>query len=130
MPEKEQRFRLTKFPPEALRSALEIYWVEAGMVGEDDPEGKKKNMFYIPPSEHRARSVTSRRVEVTDDEVWNFDTDDEFYAEYRRDIYEASFGGSGGLHVSFHYPNTNVTVRLAARESVVRVFEVFERYRE
>jgi hypothetical protein len=135
--EKHQRFRLTKFPPEALRAAKQAFWDAQGVGGEDDTERMKTDRFYIPPSTLRGQLAT-RRVDVSDEEGWTFDSDDDFFAEYRQDIRRAGFTQNGvfagsALSITYAYPDTWVSVGLAGlnkREAVVTVFEVLERYRD
>ena len=70
------------------------------------------------------------------DEEWNFDSDEEFLAEYRRaDIDRASYDkfvdphvGEYKFIVTFEHGSTSVMIKAPTRPQIERVFEVFERY--
>jgi predicted nucleotide-binding protein len=106
--EKSRRYDYTKFPPEVLRE---------GRLALASDASKKPNptMFLV----------------YIGRDVWHFDTEEEFFAEYRRqDACQASYLVSfdrGSLHVLF-FPSgaTDVGVTGTGRSEIERVFEIFE----
>jgi predicted nucleotide-binding protein len=70
------------------------------------------------------------------DEEWNFDSDEEFLAEYRRaDIDRASYDkfvepnvGEYKFIVTFEHGSTSVMIKAPTRPQIESVFEVFERH--
>jgi hypothetical protein len=94
----------------------------------------------IPPdSDVRANFRTIER----DQETWNLDSNDEFFAEYRRspqfgssnyDLFVVPPSNSGfemfqfGFRVRVFEGSTYVTVRALSRQHIEAVFEVFERF--
>jgi hypothetical protein len=65
--------------------------------------------------------------------TWRYDTEEEFYADYRRDFTGAEFCCASGLtkemyiYVTRDPPGTNVTVASPSRVEIERIFDVFER---
>ena len=112
MPTKTKHYRWVKFPEEAIREALQAF---------------QENVSEGDVTDHRWREV-----EMSADESWQLDTDEEFYAEYRRDVKSARYEYAGFLaqYAPFGIAATVVSVRLADRASVEGVFSVFERWVE
>ena len=118
VPEKQRDYSWVKFRPETLRQVLKHVEAAAGAL--------------TPPAGHRREVVTSGG------ETWSLDTDDEFYAEYRRDstneaIYYALI--TGGLEASFimtfhRYgyggPTTHVGIRAPQRYQVEAAYEILD----
>ena len=105
---KTRAYSYTKFPPEVLR------------------EGRLALMSDVPKAPNR----TMFRVHIGCD-VWDFDTEEEFFAEYRkREAYQAFYEVSfdrGSLNV-FLYDSgrTDVSITGTVRSEIERVFEIFE----
>lgn len=114
MPTKTKHYGWVKFPEEAIREALRVFY-----------------------ESHGEESQTARRwrsVHISTDESWYLDTDEEFFAEYRRDIrgarYECESGHFTVEYAPYGTPTTVVSVQLASRASVEGVFSVFEKWVE
>jgi len=117
MPEKDKLFWHVVFPPEVIKSALEI------MI-ENLPINKKK------------LNDKKLRITLPTGETWHHDTDDEFFSDYRKGFssvslsYDYSFTGVLDLEVFRAQPtrilSTEILVRMPRRSEVERVFEVFE----
>ena len=112
VPKKTKHYEWVKFPEEAIREA--------------------RRAFY---ESHGAESPTAtglRTVDISRNESWRFDTDEEFFAEYRCDIrsasYEREYGGFKVDYGPLGIQVTIVSVELTSRASVEGVFSVFERW--
>src|SRR5438067_13786754 len=88
MPRKTKEYPWTKFAPEVIEKAEAVMM---GFTTDDD----KKFLNY-----------TSRTVDLSQTEKWALDTNDEFFAEYRRtDIDHAKYDrtiGACSFDVSFY----------------------------
>lgn len=108
--EKEKIYRLVKFAPQVFKSAYSVF---CGCLGK-----KHKSLDY------GTRSV------YCGDEHWNFDSEEEFWSEYRKEIESAHLIHSHGpyLHFSFSYDKgwTQVSIWLPSKKDIEKVFEVFE----
>jgi predicted nucleotide-binding protein len=111
---KSKNYEWTKFPPEVLRQAL--------AVAEN----------YLPESERNGKS-THRSLALANGDEWHHNTDEEHFAEYRRDCRYAQWRKlviyKGDLITNFfgfEVPYTQVTVDLPERYQVEQVFEVLE----
>jgi predicted nucleotide-binding protein len=107
--QKTKHYKLTKFPPEVIRDAFEVFAF-----------GKNAEL----------RRVYSE-VEY-DDEGWDFDNDADFFSAYRdpKTWYaNYAFAESGSVHriqVLLKDDRTTVRVTLENKADVERVFDVFE----
>lgn len=67
----------------------------------------------------------------TEDETWKFDTESEFFADYRKPhiySYYNKYNDKFDLNVSYYYHSqTTITVKADSRENIERVFEIFEK---
>jgi len=108
--EKSKRWSRTKFPPEVIeRGRAEV----ARQAGDSSQIGRTVHMGS---------------------ESWRFDTDPEFYAEYRRsNVDGASYYLTGSdwafqlyLERSTEADYTSVTVTTPDRESIAAIFNIFE----
>jgi hypothetical protein len=113
LPTKEKSYAQAKFPPAVIKQAHAVF------IG------------YVP-EKVRERYVSGfERSTQTGVERWTFDSDEEFFAEYRRQIDRGRIHyWSGGLEANLDYAfngfSTSVTVKLPERYQVEQVFEVFE----
>lgn len=82
------------------------------------------------------RELTHRGIS-RGNERWSFDSDEEFFAEYRQGFTSASYSSgafnkvsSRGIELEFSASSTsaNVTVETKERRDIERVFDVFERH--
>lgn len=111
MPEKTKWYWWVKFQPDVIAEGLRLH---AELRGPDEYE------------------VKDRRITFDDNESWEHDTDEEFFADYRSPRLRSASISQKGCSV-FHRdlaqntPGSRVTVRLPERNQVERVFEVFER---
>jgi hypothetical protein len=116
MPEKVKDYLRVKFSPEVIRAAYQVF------------------LKCVPRKSRILDHPSNREIEY-EGETWTFDSDDEFFADYRKDVKSARFARShdppGRLpycdfRVNFYWRGTTVTISLIARKEVERVFEVFE----
>lgn len=115
MLEKNKHYDRVKFPAEVIRTAYEVF------------------LKCVPRKSH---TVEPKEQEIEyESESWTFDSEDEFFADYRKDVKSAMFnrihippGGSGycSFRVRFDWRGTSVSVGLITRNEIQRVFEVFE----
>ncbi len=113
MPEKAKRYEGVKFQPNVIKAAHQVF------------------LEYIPEAE-RVRFLTATdRSTRTGAESWTFDKDEEFFAEYRKEVGSASISfypadASATMTVSFAGYMSSISVRLPEKHQVESVFEVFE----
>src|SRR5690349_21836597 len=65
------------------------------------------------------------------DSSWNYDTVDEFLADFRKYNGYALFyvyGGGVDLHVSFNSRDSSVSVKAPSRGDIESIFEIFEKH--
>jgi len=114
VPQKTKTFAWTKFSPETFRKVL-VY------------------LQSVPGSD--SHSVGQREVSTNSDEKWTFDTDDEFFAEYRRDsttaaVHQIRLGASCTYYFNYHAhlyePWSTVAIGAPARFQVEAAFEIVE----
>jgi len=81
------------------------------------------------------RQADIRRLQRGSEE-WQFDSDEEFFAEYRNGFTIAHYmvrvynqDIAIGIHVHVFRRKTDITVQAGERKQIERVFDVFERYR-
>jgi hypothetical protein len=67
MPQKEKIYEFTKFPPEVINKALDVYFESS------------KNVKKLGAS-------CSRKIELNEQEAWDFDNNEEFFSEYIKNI--------------------------------------------
>jgi predicted nucleotide-binding protein len=106
--EKTRLYEYTKFPPEILRE---------GRLALMSDASEKPNWTILGAYIGR--------------DVWNFDTEDEFFAEYRKhEAYQANYSAAfdrGRLRVLFYNSGmTEISVTGTGRSEIERVFEIFE----
>lgn len=115
MPEKVKIYGRVKFAPEVIRAAYQVF-------------------SKCLPSKNQKVSSANQEIEF-ESESWTFDSEDEFFADYRKDVKSASFyrmhmGPAGSSHchflLMFYWRGTTVTIKLITRKEIERVFEVFE----
>lgn len=67
----------------------------------------------------------------TENEIWKFDTESEFLAEYRKPhmySHYNKYNDKFDLNVSYyHHSQTTITVKADSRENIESVFEIFEK---
>lgn len=116
MPSKDFTFEWCKFSPETIRAAVDA-----------------ADRFLKRPSQ-----ATQRKVSHTSGETWIHDTDDEFFADYRKPSATAAAYYRGGIQITFfterwtpsgQRPSSPVTVSLPERAQVEEVFELLEQGR-
>jgi predicted nucleotide-binding protein len=108
---KTKTYKRTKFPPEVISEAL------------------TKLTSFLPemPSKPSYESYHIRKL----DESWSYNNQDEFFAEYRRDIrYARYMNHFSKLKLEITYSSdcsTEVEVEAPERHQIESVFEVFEK---
>jgi predicted nucleotide-binding protein len=93
-----------------------------------------KTFRQLLPDEHKENMfLSSRNVQQVDGARWYFDSDEEFFAEYRRGFKSALFRVGGRVYkftCSVHpTKTTTVGVEAPARQEIERVFDIFEKSR-
>jgi hypothetical protein len=114
--EKRKSYSQTHFSPDAIREAERAF---RSIL----PEGEQ----IRPNNRQLSRG----------DEEWDFDSDEEFFAEYRNAgtiswakyaKYSIPHPGEYMLTLTNEYGSANVTVKAPSRPQIEAVFEVFEQY--
>jgi predicted nucleotide-binding protein len=115
--QKEKRYSRTIFSADVVREAFETATQIAG---------------------ESYRLGISNRTLSRGAERWDFDSDEEYFAEYRQGFDSTSLWGSvydmdkedswGGVSFSSHGTDVRVTVNAKERRDIERVFDVFERH--
>lgn len=106
---KEKTYLQTRFSADVIREAVRVFRSQMG------PEPRPDSGFYLS-------------VDV-DDSVWKHDSEDQFFADYRRSTGGAVFQEeAGGYNFRLQARPTSVDVWVGApeREKIETVFEVFE----
>jgi hypothetical protein len=112
--EKEKRYLDVKFSPEVIS--------EAGKILDSFLEGQKLNW-----------STRIRKVSLTEIETWTYDTDEEFFSDYRKNQGDSQYFKSArpiSFNVSFNFRRSTVDISANDRKTIEAVFEVFERNAE
>jgi hypothetical protein len=110
---KEKEYELTRFSPEVVREAVDELWKDV-------------------PSATKEPASGLMSVEV-DDARWTHDSEDEFFADYRRSRGTVSFvrdRAERSLHIIIIQDHSTVYVTAPSRAVIERVFSVFERNEE
>ena len=111
MPKKSKKYDRVIFTPEVIKEAVDI--LEA---------------LLSWGSKRLARASLS--IELPSGEEWEYDSEDEFFADYQKGTQEARFGKYYALdeYITFSVwgEDTSVTVSLPSREKVEKVFNVLE----
>ncbi|NLH22208.1 MAG: nucleotide-binding protein [Methanothrix sp.] len=114
--EKQKEYLNTYFPPEVIIEALNIL---SAFI--EDGERKFENL--------------KRSIKLKNGEIWSHDTDEEFFADYRKPFEQASFGlwlsGTRFYFYTFIFGrDTQVTIRAPERHQIEASFEIFEKNAE
>ncbi|MES2286282.1 MAG: nucleotide-binding protein [Bacteroidota bacterium] len=117
MPSKTIRYKNVKFPPELV---VEAYNVFKGQLAE----------------ENKISYSTTFNIKINDSESWQFDSQEEFFSEFRKDIKSADFKhqhksnnkGTAIFHFSFSkfFSEFVIWIELPERHQIEKVFEIFE----
>jgi hypothetical protein len=116
MASKTKTYEWVKFPPELIIQALSVF------------------ERYIP-DRARTGKGTRRELQLANGDDWQHNTDEEHFADYRKDECVGATWrsivaiGPDNLSVLYHvvrFPMTQVSVHLPERYQVEQVFEVFE----
>jgi len=114
VPEKKKTYEWVKFRPETLRKVLQHL----------------DSAVETPKPEH---SVRQREVVTSAGETWSLDTDDEFFAEYRRDstdqaTYQIIIAGGASLWTVFRGGSHSMmmSIRAPQRFQVEAAFEILD----
>ena len=108
---KKKRYRSVRFNAEVLREAKELRHAIAGGVEKSQP-----TQWLMVQHEEEVR--------------WDYDAEEEFFADYWRFNKKAQFilrGDLVRLDVWAYSRHTDVTVRGTSRSDIERIFTVFER---
>ena len=110
MPSKEISYRRVIFNPELINEAEKVL---VSTVAEDDR--KIRNQFL--------------RIQLSDVEKREYDTEDEFSVDYRKGFVRAYLDNSyasGNIEVTVYRNDTRVSVSLPSGAALERVFNIFE----
>ena len=110
--EKQKVYPDTCFPPEVICEALEILTSFIEEKKRDSPYG------------------CTRRVSLENGEEWSHDTDEEFFADYRKMFNTASYSKNWlpfFLGVKVSYRDTIVDINAPERHQIEATFEIFEK---
>lgn len=105
--EKSKQYNMTRFSAEVLKEAQQT----------------------LRSAVDEKSDVTGNLLVEIDDARWNYDTEDEFYADYRRSNDTAYFWRSvsnAKLEVTAESKYTSVSVRAPDRFIIEKVFDIFE----
>ena len=113
MPAKAKDYTGVKFPPSVIKAAHRAF------------------LEYLPEAEEARFLIASLLSTETGPERWTFDKEEEFFAEYRKDISHATIAydpvdASGDLRIKFNGHSSTIYVKLPAKYQVESIFEVFE----
>ena len=106
---KEKNYRQTRFSADVIREAVRVFRSQMG------PEARPNSRFYLS-------------VEL-DDSIWRHDSEEQFFADYRRSTGGAVFQeevSSYDFRLQAYPTSVDVWVGAPEREKVETVFEVFE----
>lgn len=110
--EKEKDYLNTFFPPEVIIEAVNVL---SSFIA-------KENSQLI---------ACMRRITFKSGESWSHDTDEEFFADYRKPLHHATYDLDWfykfNIKIWIHERDTRVTIRAPERKQIEASFEVFER---
>ena len=121
--QKTKQYPETWFAPEVIRNAVGLIEVADRPLRQQD-EVKRTSNQYAPPQMRRTRLA----VELGS-ESWEHDSEEEFFADYRRGTRKATYDlslGDRGLHIWKYYRNVTITVNAPSRAEIEAIFDVFE----
>lgn len=118
MPKKEKTYDRVIFTPEVIKEAVD-------------------RVITTLPEKQKEMTSKNFRIAVSPEESWAHDTEEEFFADYRKDFQHASFEKSynyGKAKIEFfvfgkcwfHEPETKVSISMPSRADVERVFDILE----
>jgi len=111
MPKKKKRYSRVIFTPEVIKESVNI--LETLLSWSSKRQGRARLSIELPSGEE-----------------WEYDSEDEFFADYQKGTEEASFGKYYALdeYITFrvYREGTSVTVSLPSRDKVEKVFNVLE----
>ncbi len=110
--EKSKNYPEVRFTPDVVREACEI-------LKSFIKDNKNSPHTYV------------RTIELTNTESWTYDTDEEFFADFRkgfdRSLYQLLWFGGFKFAVYPYYRETTITIGAPERRQIEAVFEVFEK---
>ncbi|MDO8999072.1 MAG: nucleotide-binding protein [Bacteroidota bacterium] len=117
MPSKTIEYKNVKFPPELI---VEAYIAFKGLLLEENKVSYSKTFA----------------IRINDKEYWQFDSQEEFFSEFRKDIDSANFkhqhnsniGGIAFFGFTFSKLSSRfeLSIELPERHQIEKVFEIFE----
>ena len=108
--EKSKAYPDVDFTPEVIREAVEV-------------------LTSFIEEKNRKLSRCSRSVSLVNGETWSHDTDEEFFADYRKLFYESYYSlqwTNFDFRIYILNRKTNITISCPKRYQIEAVFEVFE----
>jgi len=116
MPEKTKTYKRVIFTPEAIKAAI-------------------ATLETILPKKHRILTYIRRQIVLSLEEEWSHDTDEEFFADYRKGFMGLSLQRNygEGRHIFLSVYNyiygeeyTRIMIRMPSRTNVEKIFNVLE----
>jgi len=112
MPTKEKTYNRVIFTPEVINEAVNM-------------------LTAALPRSKRKLTGKTLRIELPLGEEWTHDTEDEFFADYRKEFEYASFQkhfawGDGSIGFRVHGEDTTVGVTMPSRADVEKVFGILD----
>ncbi|MBA7580568.1 hypothetical protein ES708_22461 [subsurface metagenome] len=111
MPAKEKKYKWVIFTPEVIKQAHD-------------------SLVSTLPGKSREPTLKILRIQLSAIEQWAHDTEEEFFADYRRGFEQATFKKeytyANRIELWVSGDNTRVTVSLPNRADVEKVFNIFE----
>jgi len=107
MPEKSKDYRYVIFTPEVIRAAAEA---------------------MMEKLQNKKPTYAVYKI-LFPDEEWTYDTEDEFFAGYRKGFWGVSYQKSfshRGIYIHATDVETSVSVKMPTRSEVEKVFNIFE----
>jgi predicted nucleotide-binding protein len=112
MPQKRKTYDRVIFTPEVIREAV-------------------NELTKSLAEEQRKLTFRHMKITVSPEEAWSHDTEEEFFADYRKGFQSASFRkefayGEGKIHVWVYGDHTQVEIKMPSRADAERIFDIFE----
>lgn len=116
MPRKTKKYERVRFTPEVIRQVEEV------LVASLDKKDRKLTSLYL-------------NIELSKNEEWEHDNEEEFFADYIKGFitadYDKSYNyGDAALEFSVDGKDTEVTIAMPTRLSLEKVFNTLEAYVE
>lgn len=109
--EKEKIYPEVRFSPEVIRKATELF------------------ESFVDKEQRTQISTSTRTIQLTGTEKLSYDSDEEFFADFRKAHLYSFYTRSGAgysLNIYTYYRQVTVTIDAPERRKLEAIFEVFE----